>query len=96
MAPDEVRRLRDAGCVVLQFNLARWYSLEKINHRTHRKILTVDGEVGFTGGAGVDDQGLGNAQDAEHWRDAMVRMEGPIERPWKRPFTRTISKRAVS
>jgi len=80
MAPDEVRRLRDAGCVVLRFNLARWYSLEKINYRTHRKILTVDGEVGFTGGAGVDDQWLGNAQDAEHWRDAMVRMEGPIVR----------------
>lgn len=80
MAPDDVKRLRDAGCVVVRFNLAQWYSLEMMNYRTHRKILTVDGEVGFTGGAGLDDQWLGTAQDAEHWRDTMIRMEGPIVR----------------
>jgi cardiolipin synthase A/B len=80
MAQDDVKRLTDAGCVVAKFNLPHWYSLENINYRTHRKILAIDGEVGFTGGAGIDDQWLGNAQDPRHWRDTMIRMQGPIVR----------------
>ena len=51
-----------------------------MNYRTHRKILVVDGEVGFTGGVGVADHWLGNAQDKEHWRDTQVRIAGPIVR----------------
>ena len=54
--------------------------LEELNYRTHRKILVVDGEIGFTGGVGVADFWLGNAQDAQHWRDTHVRMRGPIVR----------------
>ena len=54
--------------------------LEEVNYRTHRKILVVDGEIGFTGGVGVADHWLGNAQDKEHWRDTQVRMRGPIVR----------------
>ena len=57
-----------------------WYSLEEVNYRTHRKILVVDGEVGFTGGVGVADHWLGHAQDKEHWRDTQVRIRGPIVR----------------
>lgn len=71
-------RLRNVGCRIATFNVPRWYSLESVNYRTHRKILTVDGEIGFTGGAGVDDQWMGNAQDKEHWRDTQIRMRGPI------------------
>ena len=59
---------------------SRWYTLEEVNYRTHRKILVVDGEIGFTGGVGVGDHWLGNAQDKEHWRDTHVRMRGPIVR----------------
>ena len=77
---DDLRLLTDAGCVVARFNVARWYSLENVNYRTHRKILVVDGEVGFTGGAGIDDQWLGHAESPERWRDTMVRMQGPIVR----------------
>jgi cardiolipin synthase len=40
----------------------------------------VDGEIGFTGGAGVADHWLGDAQDPEHWRDTHIRMRGPIVR----------------
>jgi cardiolipin synthase A/B len=76
----DVKRLADAGCEVVRFNVPRWYSLKNINYRTHRKILTVDGEIGFTGGAGIDDQWLGNAQNPDHWRDTMVSMEGPVVR----------------
>ena len=75
-----VDRLERAGAKVHRFNVARWYSLENVNYRTHRKILVVDGEVGFTGGVGVADHWLGNAQDKEHWRDTQIRMRGPVVR----------------
>jgi len=73
-------RLRAAGCRLEWFNPTNWYSLEHVNYRTHRKILVVDGEIGFTGGAGVADHWLGHAQDPEHWRDTQIRMRGPIVR----------------
>jgi cardiolipin synthase len=75
-----VQRLRQAGCRVAVFNTITWYSLDKVNFRTHRKILVVDEEVGFTGGAGVADHWLGNAQDKAHWRDTQVKIRGPIVR----------------
>jgi cardiolipin synthase len=71
-------RLRHAGVRVGLFGQARWYTLEELNYRTHRKILVVDGRVAFTGGAGVGDQWLGHAQDPDHWRDTMVRVDGPL------------------
>ena len=80
MEKGHVDRLRVAGCHVVDFNPSQWYGLEELNYRTHRKILVVDGEVGFTGGVGVADFWLGNAQDATHWRDTHVRMRGPIVR----------------
>ena len=78
--PAHVDRLRAAGCRLEWFNPTTWYSLEHVNYRTHRKILVVDGEIGFTGGAGVADHWLGDAQDPEHWRDTQIRMRGPIVR----------------
>jgi cardiolipin synthase len=73
-----VRRLEQAGCRVAIFNAPSWYSLEEVNYRTHRKILVVDGDIGFTGGVGIDDQWLGNAQSKDHWRDTMVQVNGPL------------------
>ena len=70
-------RMREAGVELGVFNPLHWYSIEEINYRTHRKILVVDGEVGFTGGAGIADHWLGNAGDIEHWRDTHVRVTGP-------------------
>jgi len=78
--PSHIDRLQAAGCRVEWFNPTTWYSLEHVNYRTHRKILVVDGEIGFTGGAGVADHWLGHAQDPEHWRDTQIRMRGPIVR----------------
>jgi cardiolipin synthase A/B len=75
-----VKRLRDAGCELRTFNTPRWYSILEVNYRTHRKILVVDGEIGFTGGVGVADQWIGRAQDVNHWRDTQVRLRGPIVR----------------
>ena len=80
MEASHVERLERAGCIVAFFNPPHWYSLEELNYRSHRKILVVDGEVGFTGGAGFADHWLGHAQDSEHWRDTHVEVRGPIVR----------------
>jgi cardiolipin synthase A/B len=78
MDPDHDERLRKAGCHIVSLNAPRWYELEELNYRTHRKILVVDGQVGFAGGVGVADHWLGHAQDKTHWRDTHIRVHGPI------------------
>lgn len=49
-----------------------------MNNRTHRKLLIVDGAIGFTGGVGIAQIWTGNAQDPDHWRDSHFRVEGPV------------------
>ena len=73
----DARRMLDAGVEIASFNPLHWYSIEEINYRTHRKILVIDGEVGFTGGAGVADHWMGNADSRERWRDTHVEVRGP-------------------
>ena len=72
------RQMRDAGVQVVKFRPLRWYSLDRLNHRTHRKVLVVDGRVGFSGGLGIADLFAGNAEDEDHWRDSQYRAEGPV------------------
>jgi cardiolipin synthase A/B len=70
--------MRAAGVEVAKYNPLRWYTLAQMNNRTHRKLLVVDGQVGFTGGVGIADQWAGDAQDPKHWRDTHFRIEGPV------------------
>lgn len=56
----------------------RWYTLSQVNHRTHRKLLVVDGEIGFSGGVGIADDWLGDADAKNHWRETVIRIEGPV------------------
>jgi cardiolipin synthase A/B len=70
--------LQAAGANVSEFKPLRIYSIFKVGNRTHRRILTVDGRVGFTGGIGVDDRWKGDARNPREWRDTMVRVEGPV------------------
>lgn len=69
--------LIDAGVEVEHYHPLRWYSISRLNNRTHRKLLVVDGRIGFTGGVGIADQWQGHAQDPAHWRDIHFRIEGP-------------------
>src|SRR5438270_5297997 len=69
--------MREAGVEIRKYHPLAWYTLDKLNNRTHRKLLIVDGRVGFTGGAGIADEWDGNAQDSEHWRDTHFKIEGP-------------------
>jgi cardiolipin synthase len=73
-----VKAMKAAGVEVEKYNPWRWDTLARINNRTHRKIMVVDGRIGYTGGAGIGDEWRGNAQDADHWRDTHFRVEGPV------------------
>lgn len=77
MSDDLIEFLRLNGVDVEVYHPIRWYTLSRVNHRTHRKLLIVDGRVGFTGGVGIADEWLGNADSPHHWRDTQVRVEGP-------------------
>ena len=72
-----VPEMRNAGAHVELYRPLRWYTISRINNRTHRKLLIVDGKVGFTGGVGIGDPWQGHAQDPDHWRDMHFRIEGP-------------------
>jgi cardiolipin synthase len=76
--PKAVQSMTDAGVEVERYHPLRWYNIRRANNRTHRKLLVVDGRVGFTGGAGIADLWTGDAQDPDHWRDSHFKMEGPV------------------
>ncbi|MGY0556748.1 phospholipase D-like domain-containing protein [Lysobacter sp. A421] len=71
-------RMRDAGVRLERYRPLHWYNLSRMNNRTHRKLLVVDGKIGFTGGVGIADPWQGHAQDPDHWRDMHFRVEGPV------------------
>jgi cardiolipin synthase len=77
MDSETIPALREAGVEVERYHPLHWYTLGRMNNRTHRKLLVVDGKVGFTGGVGIADVWRGNAQDPDHWRDSHYRVEGP-------------------
>lgn len=83
---DILDTLNESGCHVAWYNPIHWYTLGRFNNRTHRKSLIVDGEIAFTGGAGIADQWLGNAEDPDHWRDIQIRVEGPAVTPLQTGF----------
>jgi cardiolipin synthase A/B len=74
--PGELEKMREAGVEVKLYNPLHWFHITRMNNRTHRKILVIDGCVGFTGGAGLGDEWLGNGDSPEHWRDTQFRLEG--------------------
>jgi cardiolipin synthase A/B len=73
-----IKPLREAGCRVEHYQRLRWYSLGRINNRTHRELLVVDGDVAFLGGAGIADWWLKSEGGKPRWRDMMARIEGPV------------------
>lgn len=82
-----VRRLREAGCHFAWYRPAQWFDVGQYDNRTHRRILVVDGMIGFTGGVGVADFWLGNGDDPAHWRDTHARITGPAVTALQAGFT---------
>ena len=78
MDQSQLQEMEDAGVHVVRYRPLHWYNLARMNNRTHRKLLVVDGRIGFTGGVGVGDPWQGHAQDPDHWRDVHFRIEGPV------------------
>jgi cardiolipin synthase A/B len=73
-----VKRLREAGCRFEAYQRIRWYSLARVNNRTHRELLVIDGAIAFVGGAGVADWWAYPKGRRPPWRDTMARIEGPV------------------
>jgi cardiolipin synthase len=82
--PEEIPEImRRAGCKLEYFrrihapHIILPWKLLRYNYRNHRRILVIDGRIGFTGGYGISDAWLGDGRTADHWRDTNVRIEGP-------------------
>ena len=83
--PDEIpAMMREAGCDIQYFRRVEApqvifiWKLLRYNYRNHRRILVIDGRVGFTGGYGIKDSWLGDGRTEDHWRETNARIEGPI------------------
>jgi cardiolipin synthase A/B len=80
--PHYLEQMKGAGVQIVQYHALHWYNLyrsaSRLNNRTHRKLLIVDGTIGFTGGVGIADDWMGNADSVDHWRDNHYRVEGPV------------------
>jgi len=72
-----LEEMKSAGVRIELYRPLHWYHITRLNKRTHRKLLVVDGTVGFTGGVGIADLWTGHAQDPDHWREVHFRLEGP-------------------
>jgi len=82
-----LEQMQSSGAQIYKYHPPRWYNVNRLNNRTHRKILVVDGRVGFTGGVGIADEWSGHAQDENHWRDTHYRVEGPAVAQFQAAFT---------
>ena len=72
--------LSDSGCHFVRFNPLNSLDPRRFNNRNHRRVLVVDGRIGFTGGTGIGDSWTGNGRRPGHWRQTDIRVEGPVVR----------------
>jgi cardiolipin synthase len=80
MSQELIGEMEDAGVRVVRFRPPKPYAIRRLNNRTHRKLLVVDGRVAMTGGVGIADRWTGNAEDPDHWRDTHITVRGPVVR----------------
>lgn len=78
MDSDLLAAARSAGCDMHLYHPPSWYHLGRLNNRTHRKLLVVDGKVGFTGGVGMGVEWCDGCSGMPPWRDSHFRAEGPV------------------
>jgi cardiolipin synthase len=74
----DVDLMKKAGCKFSYYHPTHSWRVDRTNRRSHRRVLVVDGKIGFTGAIGFAEKWSGHAQDAKHWRDTQVRIEGPL------------------
>ena len=78
MGRENLARLREAGVEAVKYHSIFWLDPRRYNHRTHRKLLIVDGEIAFVGGVGIADEWTGNADSPQHFRDNHYQVAGPV------------------
>jgi cardiolipin synthase len=78
MGMENLARLREAGVEAVKYHSIFWLDPRRYNHRTHRKLLIVDGEIAFVGGVGIADEWTGNADSPQHFRDNHYQVTGPV------------------
>ena len=86
ISPMLVEDMRSAGVEVERYHAVHWYTLGRLNNRTHRKVLIIDGATSFTGGVGIADVWAGHAQDPDHWRDMHFKVTGPVSAQMQAAF----------
>lgn len=74
---EQYKEMKMAGIQVVKYRKLHWYTLPRLNNRSHRKIIVIDGKIGFTGGAGIADQWMYPTETMPAWRDIHYRIEGP-------------------
>lgn len=75
---EDVKKLEAGGCKFAYYHPTRALRLDRLNRRTHRRVLVIDGRTAFTGGAGFADEWQGNADAPDHWRELHAKIEGPL------------------
>jgi cardiolipin synthase A/B len=83
---DLIHIMTSAGVKFERYRPVHWYTLDRVNNRTHRKLLVVDGRVAFTGGVGIADNWRGDARGPNEWRDTHYRIEGPAVSAFQAAF----------
>ena len=83
---DLIRVMTSSGVKFVRFRPVYWYTLDRVNNRDHRKLLIVDGRIGFTGGVGIADKWRGDARNVDEWRDTHYRITGPVVTAFQAAF----------
>ncbi|WP_158295561.1 phospholipase D-like domain-containing protein [Crenalkalicoccus roseus] len=86
MSRDLVRHMEAGGVQLRWFRPLRRLRLHRNLRRTHRKVLVVDGRVGFTGGVGIAEEWCGDARNEREWRESHFRVRGPAVRGLRGAF----------
>ena len=77
LTKEYIEEMEKGGITVAAFRPTRWYQLFKVYHRSHIRVAVIDGEVGYTGGFGIDDKWWGDGKHENQWRDTNARFTGP-------------------
>jgi cardiolipin synthase A/B len=77
LTKEYIAELEQGGIQVAAFRPTRWYQLFKVYHRSHIRVAVIDGQVGYTGGFGIDDKWWGDGKHENQWRDTNARFTGP-------------------
>jgi cardiolipin synthase len=78
MDSNQLAAARAAGCDLQIYHPPSWYHLGRLNNRTHRKLLVIDGKLGFTGGVGMGVEWCDGCNGLPPWRETHFKAEGPV------------------